>query len=147
MTWSYLGDASSATSNSVYTRKAAEDTLSLIARCLSSVEVTRHEGRAVKEMLALIESSLGKVSYAGSMNEMLSALSSLLISLGRLNVGGKTAAEVFALSLVKKVDAMRLKKGFENKDAVDGVLKSMMRAVGLDVVLEALPLGLGGPEA
>ncbi|KII92412.1 hypothetical protein PLICRDRAFT_172507 [Plicaturopsis crispa FD-325 SS-3] len=144
--WNFLesGDAS--------TRKAAADSLDMLAQCftptLIAAAIQEAPGGEDKTFLRKIVSQASKaldsLSYAQSIPELLSVISSLTTNL-RYRGGGRTsptAAELLVMPLIEKIADLRIQKGFEYKEAADATIAATLRVVGPEVLLNALPLNI-----
>lgn len=101
----------------------------------------------VGKILAHVRMSLEALPYVRAMPQMLSVLASLLLSLRHrpqkpTSDLPPTAAELLLLDVVQKIGELRVRKGFEHKEAADEVLKASMSVLGPEVILRVLPLGL-----
>jgi ribosomal RNA-processing protein 12 len=101
----------------------------------------------VGRILAHMRFSLEALPYARAMPQIFAVLASLILALRHRpkqlsSEFPPTAAELVLLDVVQKVGELRIKKGFEHKEAADEVLKAAMSVLGPEVVLRVLPLGL-----
>ncbi|OBZ70964.1 Ribosomal RNA-processing protein 12 [Grifola frondosa] len=144
--WSLLESSDAAT------RKAAAQTLDSLSRCFSSILITTavNEQNAVDpkskigKIIAQTTKALDSLSYARSVPDLLSVVSSLIENL-RFRGGSRnspTAAESLLLPMVVKVADLRIQKNFEYKEAADATLGTAMRVLGPEVLLHALPLNI-----
>lgn len=102
---------------------------------------------SIGRILAHVRISLEALPYAHAMPQMLVVLASLLSSLRHRPTNPQfnfppTAAELLLLDFVQKIGELRIKKGFEYKEAADEVLKAAMSVLGPEVVFRVLPLAL-----
>lgn len=101
----------------------------------------------LRRILAHMRLFLDALPYAGAMPQVFAVLASLLLALRHRptqppSENPPTAAELLLLDVVQKIGELRIKKGFEHKEAADEVLKAAMSVLGPEVVLRVLPLGL-----
>ncbi|KAF8586684.1 NUC173-domain-containing protein [Ramaria rubella] len=99
------------------------------------------------KVLTYVRSSFDALSYARAMPQMLGVFASLLLALRHRPTNPSadfppTAAELLLLDLVHKIGELRIKKGFEHKEAADEVLKAAMSVLGPEVIFRVLPLRL-----
>ena len=102
---------------------------------------------SVSKIVSLVRQSFDALQFALAMPQMLGILASLVRALGHrpANVGSDfppTAAELLLLDLVQKAGELRVKRGFDYKEAADEVLRAAMSVLGPEVILRVLPLGL-----
>lgn len=131
------------------TRRETTETLARLTQCISPALVTSAiaEGSAKNMLIQLITQTtkaLDSIAYARCIPELLFVVSALVSSLRYRPQGPRTptAAEMLLLPLIQKIGEMRIAKGFEYKEAADGVLSMAMSVLGPEVVLKALPLNL-----
>lgn len=93
-----------------------------------------------------VRTSLDALSYARAVPQMLAVLASFIRALRFRPPASidlpRTAAEHLLLDLVQKTGELRVKKGFEHKEAADEVLKAAMSVLGPEVLFRVLPLRL-----
>lgn len=131
------------------TRKEATETLARLTQCISPALVTSAivDGSAKNVLTQLITQTtkaLDSIAYARCIPELLFVVSALISGLRYRPEGPRTptAAELLLLPLIQKIGEMRIAKGFEYKEAADGVLSMAMSILGPEVLLKALPLNL-----
>jgi ribosomal RNA-processing protein 12 len=94
-------------------------------------------------IIAQASVALDALPFAHAVGEVLVVIAALVSALrARPAPDAPSAAEALLLPLVEKVAGLRTARGFEHKEAADGVLRAAMRALGPAVVLGALPLHL-----
>ena len=130
------------------TRKAAAQSLSSISSCfnpaLISASIADMEGSStIRKIISQVSKALHSLSYARSIPEVLSVISSLITHLDyRTSKTSPTAAELLMMPLIVSIAELRTTKNFENKEAADATLSVAMRILGPAVLLDALPLNL-----
>ena len=134
------------------TRKSAAEALDLISTCFSSslIEKALSDARqgtdnsVVMKIVAQIQKALDSLTFASSIPELLSVVSSLVRALRYRGgvVTNPTAAEVLMPDVVKKIGTLRTQKNFEYKEDADKTLGVVMGAIGPEALLEFLPLNL-----
>jgi ribosomal RNA-processing protein 12 len=140
--WNFLD------SPEVNTRKAAAQSLSSISSCFSpvliSASIADTEGSStIRKIISQVSKALNSLSYAHSISEILSIISSLITHLRyRTSKSSPTAAELLLMPLLVNIADLRILKSFEYKEAADATLSIAMRILGPAVMLEALPLNL-----
>lgn len=139
-------------SNEPSTRKAAAQSLDLIARCFTPSLITsaiNESGQSdakstLSRIITQTSKALDSLAYAQALPEVLSIVSSLVTSL-RYRDGDRTAptaAELLLLPLIHQIGELRTQKGFEYKENADAALSTAMRILGPEVLLRILPLNL-----
>lgn len=102
-------------------------------------------------LIASLESALN--SHALRTGHLLPILTALVSRLRlRITAGGnvkvdetgqgKTASEELLLGLVREIGDLRVDKGFEEKAKVDEVLGMAIEVMGVEAVLQGLPLNI-----
>ena len=148
--WAFLESSHAAT------RKAAAESLGLLAQCFppalvkAAIDESKPKEADPKTVLgviiAQITKSLDALAFARSMPELLAVISSLLMHLRYAPDPTKhtstEAAEALLLPLVRRVGDLRTQKGFEYKEAADACLAVAMSTLGPQVLLNVLPLNL-----
>lgn len=134
------------------TRKSAAEALDLISTCFSSslVEKALSDARQgsdssiVVKIVTQIQKALDSLTFARSVPELLSVISSLVRALRYRGgvVANPTAAEVLMPSVVKKIGTLRTQKNFEYKEDADKTLGVVMGVIGPEALLKILPLNL-----
>ena len=130
------------------TRADVAGALSALSQCVSdeliksSISITDESKSVIRLMIDQLSKALDSIAYASAVPQVLAVISSLISRLRYRPDGrkGKTAAEQLVLPLISKLGDLRLKKGFEQKEALDEVLQTTMATVGPDVLLSVLPL-------
>jgi ribosomal RNA-processing protein 12 len=150
--WQYL-DASCPSP----TRESASDALCNIIEggCISPESISgRDEDPEARSIVGLIGKSLTQLAYAHSMEEILEVSTTLVKYSSPLNpsfrnllndpttIHQRTKESHLLIPLLEVIVKLRGKKGFEYKEHVDKFLGAMMGAVGVDTVVEHIPLGL-----
>jgi ribosomal RNA-processing protein 12 len=134
------------------TRKSAAEALDLISTCFNSslIEKALSDARQgsdssiVVKIVTQIQKALDSLTFARSIPELLSVISSLVRAL-RYRGGvmtNPTAAEVLMPGVVKKIGILRTQKNFEYKEDADKTLGVVMGVIGPEALLEILPLNL-----
>jgi ribosomal RNA-processing protein 12 len=136
------------------TRKASAESLDLLSQCFTpdmiqfAIQETNSANAEPKSVLGSIlsqaDKAFGSISFARSIPELLSVISSLIKNL-RYNEGDQavmSADEILLLPLIRKIGDLRTDKKFEHKEAADATLATAMRVFGPEVLLKALPLNL-----
>lgn len=140
--WSFLE------SNDSATRKAAAHSLETLVHCfppsLVATAVADPEGSStISKIISQVSKALENVAYARSVPELLGVVSALVTALkSRKSRKQPTPAEGLLLPLIVQVGNLRMRKGFEYKEAVDSTLSTAMRVLGPEVLLRVLPLNL-----
>lgn len=113
----------------------------LIKSALSNSDVNKS---VVRQMIEQLSQALDSISYAVALPQILVVISAFIVRLKYRPDGraGPTAAEQLMLPLVSKLGELRMKKGFEQKEAADEMLRTAMSVLGPDVLLSVLPLNL-----
>jgi len=130
------------------TRKAAAQSLSSISSCFSpvliSASIADTEGSStIRKIISQVSKALNSLTYARSIPEILSIISSLITHLHyRTSRTSPTAAELLLMPLIVSIADLRILKSFEYKEAADATLSIAMRILGPAVLLQALPLNL-----
>lgn len=130
------------------TRKTAAQSLSSISSCfnpvLISASIADTDGSStIRKIISQVSKALHSLSYARSIPEVLSVISSLITHLDyRTSKTSPTAAELLLMPLIMSIAELRTTKNFENKEAADATLSVAMRILGPAVLLDALPLNL-----
>ncbi|TDL26142.1 NUC173-domain-containing protein [Rickenella mellea] len=99
---------------------------------------------SLTQIVQQVTKALDALPFARAIPEVLSVVSTLIKAL-RYRPGGRaspTAAELLLLPLIQTIGDLRVKKGFEHKEAADNVLRTAMSVVGPEALLSALPLNL-----
>lgn len=151
--WSFLDSTCT-----LDTRNSAKDALTLILNngCLPTDEMrgmTNAGCGIMNAILELIVKSIPHIAFASSVKEILDISASLAEASSPLHISSMPIDDPERLHSTMKKNhplipllditvALRNTKGFDHKDSVDKFLGAMMRAVGVDGVLERLPLGL-----
>lgn len=142
LVWPYLE------SSDVATREGAVESLDMLSRCItpalmkSAIKDTS-QNSVLQKIIVQTSSSLDSLSFARSMTQLLSVISSLIVSLRyRPTRTSTSAAEALLGPLIQKIGDLRVQKGFENKEDADMVLSTAMRILGPHVLLHLLPLNL-----
>jgi ribosomal RNA-processing protein 12 len=153
--WQYL-DASCSSP----TRESAADALCSIIEggCIRPESLggvsARDEDPDTRSIVELIGKSLTQLVYANSIEEILQVSTTLAKYSSPLNPSYQdllndpatnhqhTKVSHLLIPLLEVVVKLRGKKGFEYKEHVDKFLAAMMGAVGVDTVVEHIPLGL-----
>ncbi|KAG8794506.1 hypothetical protein FRC16_010479, partial [Serendipita sp. 398] len=153
--WSYLDSNCAAA-----TVKAATDALNAIAQsnCFAISECCGLEGTdisSIQSIVQLAERSLVSLAYADSMEEMLAILEVLISStatritrdrewtsmtLRELHDTIKSSSPF--LPLLPTAVTLRNTKDFQYKEHVNGLITAFMRMIGVDGVLQRIPLGI-----
>ena len=134
------------------TRKAAADSLSIMGQCFTPSLIQsaiKEKGAAepksaIGKIIAQATKSFDSITYAPSMPDLLSVVSSLIENLRFRGASRKspTAAEQLLLPLIAKIADLRVQQTFEFKEAADLTLGTAMRVLGPEVLLKTLPLNL-----
>ena len=122
------------------TRKAAASSLICITECFSDAV----DPITLDNFTSQLTTALNSVTYVRAITEVLSVISAFIIGLSyRPNDReSPTAAETHTLPLLEKLSDLRIKPGFQQKEAVDGVLRAALSVMGAHVLLRTLPLNL-----
>jgi ribosomal RNA-processing protein 12 len=134
------------------TRKSAGEALDLISTCFNSSLIegalsdASHgtDNSIVSKIVAQTQKALDSLTFARSIPELLSVISSLAWALryrGDL-ASNPTAAEVLMAGIVKKIGTLRTRKHFEYKEDADKALGAMLGVIGPEALLKILPLNL-----
>jgi len=134
------------------TRKSAAEALDLISTCFNppliekALSDTRRgaDDSIIVKIVTQAQRALDSLTFAGSIPELLSVISSLIRALRYRGgvVTDPTAAEVIAPGIVKKIGTLRIQKNFEYKEDADKTLGVVMGVIGPEALLELLPLNL-----
>ncbi|KAG8807998.1 hypothetical protein FRC17_004186, partial [Serendipita sp. 399] len=158
MVWGYLDSTCPTT-----TVKAAADSLRVIAQsnCFSVSKgygLEDDEGSSlIQSVVQLAEKSVGSLAYAGSIPEILGVLEVLVTSmsaqitryrewapttmtLAKLHKTTKSSSPF--LPLLHMAVNLRNSKDFQHKEQVNSLITALMRMIGVDGVLERIPLGI-----
>lgn len=148
LVWGYFDRSSSAT------RQAVEESLCTIiyGNCISLEDLCGYSGGLIP-VVDMVLKGFSSIAYASSMEEIFAVITALAEASSPLYTGlpeGTSPAELHAgvksthplLRLLDVVVGLRATDGFEHKAAVDKFLSALMRAVGVDGVLDRAPLGL-----
>lgn len=133
-------------------RKAAASALDSVARCFNASFINaalqeqpkKSNSSALERIIAQTVKAFDSLTYARSIPEVLTVVSSLLNNL-RCRNGSRTsstAAETLLMPLISKIAALRIQKNFEHKESASAVISTAMRILGPDVLLKHLPLNL-----
>lgn len=137
-------------------RKAAAETLSaFLSKVITKDMITAAVGEkddgkkvsSVSKIIAHVRTSLNSLQYVRAIPQILTVLAALLktLSFRPLNKSihpSPTAAELLVLDLVQHTGELRIKEGFEHKEATDQVLRTAMGVLGPEVLFKVLPLRL-----
>ena len=134
------------------TRKSAAEALDLVSACFTSplIEKALSDARQgtdnsiVVKIVAQTQKALDSLTFAGSIPELLSVISSLARALrdrGDMAIN-PTAAEVLMPGIVKKIGTLRTQKNFEYKEDADRSLGVLIGVIGPEALLKILPLNL-----
>lgn len=134
------------------TRKSAAEALDLISTCFnpSLIEKALSDVRQgtdvsiIVKIVAQTQKALDSLTFAKSIPELLSVISSLVRAL-RFHSGVTTtpiAVEALMSGIVKKIGALRTQKNFEYKEDADKALGVVMGVIGPEALLRILPLNL-----
>ncbi|EJD03307.1 NUC173-domain-containing protein [Fomitiporia mediterranea MF3/22] len=129
------------------TRRETAEALTRLTQCISPqfIEASLgNEKAALTQIITQLSKALDSIAFVRAIPELLNTVSALIFALryrpsGR---GSPTAAERLLMSLLRKIADMRVKKGFEHKEAADDVLQTAMTVIGPEALLAALPLNL-----
>lgn len=154
--WQYLDASCTHT-----TRKTASQALCDIVNggCISSSYLSGLFGSTgdlvAGPIVDLMGKSLSQLAYTDSMREILEVATALAAYSSPLNVSRnrdsseqpgtihqRVKASHSLLPLLDIMVKLRGAKGFEYKEDVDKFLSAIMRAVGVDTIIERIPLGL-----
>jgi len=134
------------------TRKSAAEALDLISTCFNppliekALSDTRRgaDDSIIVKIVTQAQRALDSLTFAGSIPELLSVISSLIRALRYRGgvVTDPTAAEVIAPGIVKKIGTLRIQKNFEYKEDADKTLGVVMGVIGPEALLKLLPLNL-----
>jgi ribosomal RNA-processing protein 12 len=134
-------------SNDSATRKAAAEALNLLAKCFDPSMINsavQDPGNSpLGKVISQCQKSLNSLSFARSIPEHLSVISSIIACLRyRDGPTTATAAEVLMSPIIQQVGALRIQKNFEHKETADATLGVAMRVLGPEAFLKLLPLNL-----
>jgi ribosomal RNA-processing protein 12 len=132
------------------TRVDVANALSTLSQCISdnliknAIGTTDSSKSVVRQIIDQLSKALDSIAYATAIPQVLVVISELISRLAYRPDGraGKTAAEQLILPLVSKLGDLRMKKGFEQKEALDEVLRVAMASLGPEVLLKIMPLHL-----
>ena len=134
------------------TRRSATEALDLISACFSSPLIEKalsdaHNGTDNSIVLKIItqaQKALDSLTFARSVPELLSVISSLVRALRHRGgvATNPTAAEVLMPGIITKIGTLRTQKHFEYKEDADRTLGVVMGVIGPGALLEILPLNL-----
>lgn len=134
------------------TRKSAAEALDLISTCFNSslVETALSDVRKgsnnsiIVKIVTQIQKGLDSLTFARSIPELLSVVSSLVQALRDRGdaVINSTAAEVLMSGIITKIGTLRTQKNFEYKEGADKTLGVVMGVIGPEALLKILPLNL-----
>lgn len=134
------------------TRKSAAEALDLISTCFNSslIEKALSDARQgsdssiIVKIVIQIQKALDSLTFARSIPELLSVISSLVRALRYRGgvVTNSTAAEVLMPGIVTKIGTLRTQKNFEYKEDADRTLGVVMGVIGPEALLRILPLNL-----
>ena len=137
------------------TRKSAAEALNLISACFNIplIEGALSDARngtdssIVVKIVAQTQKALDSLTFARSVPELLSVISSLARALRHrcgtaTNPTDATAAEILMPGIVKKIGTLRTQKNFEYKEDADKTLEAVMGVIGPEALLKILPLNL-----
>ncbi|KAH7916528.1 armadillo-type protein [Hygrophoropsis aurantiaca] len=141
--WSFLESSNQAT------RKAAAESLESLSNCITPAMVesavkansSDNSSTVLGNVVSQATKALNSLAFARAVPELLAAISALTSAL-RIRVGERTATEALMMPLISTIADLRVKKGFEHKEAADATLSTAMRVVGPAVLLQTLPLNL-----
>jgi ribosomal RNA-processing protein 12 len=136
-------------SNDPSTRKAASQSLAAVCRCFTPMLITaaysdETSRSTLGSIIAQTTKALRSLTFAQSMPQLLSIISSLIMGL-QYRAGSRTsptAAERLLLPVVGYIGELRVQKGFEYKEDADATLATAMRVLGPEVLLGILQLNL-----
>ncbi|KAG5638468.1 hypothetical protein H0H81_012533 [Sphagnurus paluster] len=140
--WMFLDSSDPAT------RKAAAQSLDILCGCFTPALVSSalQDGAFKSTLNKIIKQTtqaLDSLAYTRSVPELLSVASSMIANLRhRPSKSSPTGAETLLLPLIEYIGELRVKKGFEYKEAADATLATAMRVLGPEVLLRVLPLNL-----
>ncbi|GJJ06213.1 hypothetical protein Clacol_000403 [Clathrus columnatus] len=97
---------------------------------------------AVGQIITHVRTSLHSLQFTRAIPQILTILAALVKTLRYRPVNKSitippTAAEIMVLDLIQYSGQLRIKKGFEHKEAVDQVLRTAIGVVGPEVILNA----------
>lgn len=134
------------------TRKSAAEALDHISTCFtpSLIEDALSHSREgtdnsiVVKIITQTQKALDSLTFARSIPELLSVISSLVRALRYRGdmVTNPTAAEVLMSGIVEKIGTLRTQKNFEYKEEADKTLGVVMGVIGPEALLKILPLNL-----
>lgn len=134
------------------TRESAAEALDLVSTCFNSslIEKALSDARQgsdssiIVKIVTQIQKALDSLTFARSIPELLSVISSLVRALRYRDgvVTNTTAAEALMPNVVKKIGALRTQKNFEYKEDADKTLGVAMSVIGPEALLRILPLNL-----
>ena len=134
------------------TRKSAAEALDLVSACFTSplIEKARSDARQGTDNSIVVKivnqtlKALDSLTFAGSVPELLSVVSSLVRALRHRGgvVTNPTAAEALMPGIIKKIGTLRTQKNFEYKEDADKTLGVVMGTIGPEALLKILPLNL-----
>lgn len=128
-------------------RRETASTLGNLTQCISHLvidEAVKGKNNVVDQIITQLMKALDALSYVRAMAELLAVVSSVMEALryrpdGR---GTPTAAEILIAPLIDKIGGMRIKRGFEYKEAADSVLRTAIGVMGPEALLTILPLNI-----
>jgi len=113
------------------------------------------KGVPIKPLLDSIEKSLGQLAYASSIGQILEVLTTLAKYSSPLNTSAgrdfssdpatihqRMKSSHPLIPLLDTMAKLRISRGFDYKGDVDKFLAAMIGAVGVDTVIERIPLGI-----
>ena len=140
--WTFL-DSTDAKS-----RKATAEALSRISSCFSppliSVAIQdQHNSSVIRKIILQVKEALDSLPYARAVPELLSIVSSMIKNLQcQPHRNAPTAVEILLMPLIIRIADLRTSKGFEYKEAADGTLSVGIQVLGVEVILNAIPLNV-----
>ena len=139
--WDFLDSTDAAT------RKVTAQSLCALSSCfspaLASAAILDQDGSSIRKIISQVTKALDSLTYARSIPELLSIISSFITNLRhRDSKTSPTAAELLVLPLIVRIGNLRTSKGFEYKEAADATLSTAMHVIGPEALLNALPLNL-----
>ena len=139
--WDFLDSTDAAT------RKATAQSLCALSSCfspaLASAAILDQDDSSIRKIISQVTKALDSLTYARSIPELLSVISSIITNLRhRDSKTSPTAAELLVLPLIVRIGNLRTSKGFEYKEAADATLSTAMHVIGPEALLNALPLNL-----
>ncbi|KAL5506993.1 RRP12 [Sanghuangporus vaninii] len=129
------------------TRRQTAAALSRLSQCITPAFIETSLGSekaALSQIISQLTKALDSIAYVRAIPEVLSVVSAIVTAL-QYRPGGRgspTAAERLLIPLIQKIGDMRVKKGFEYKEAADTVLRSAVSVIGPEALLAVLPLNL-----